>query len=114
MAVDVKWVEDRPLRKSEFGLRNEGNYVAIRPILQELEKLKMKSIWRSVITVIMFMLLSSPAAAQTSELTAAAVEDWADALFEQAMEEKRYSGAVVSLVQGGEITPWHRGLAMHG
>jgi putative CocE/NonD family hydrolase len=34
---------------------------------------------------------------------AAAVEAWADALFDEAMRRKRMSGAVLTMVQGGEI-----------
>jgi len=37
------------------------------------------------------------------EMTPATVEAWADALFAKAQEGKRYSGAVVSFVQDGEI-----------
>jgi len=35
--------------------------------------------------------------------TAAAVEAWADALFDEALQRKRMSGAVLTMVQGGEI-----------
>jgi len=38
------------------------------------------------------------------EMTAAAVRDWADQLFEQALGERRYSGAVVSFVENGEMS----------
>lgn len=48
--------------------------------------------------------LVGPVTAQpTPEMTPATVEAWADALFEKAKEGKRYSGAVVSFVQDGEI-----------
>ena len=65
----------------------------------------MELIRKSLTWLLLATFLSSPAMAQpTPELTPQAVEAWADELFDQAENGKRFSGAVVSFVQDGEIT----------
>jgi CubicO group peptidase (beta-lactamase class C family) len=64
----------------------------------------MKRIGKTLTWLLIAACLSGPVLAQaTAELTPAAVEAWADDLFGKAQQGKRFSGAVVSFVQDGEI-----------
>jgi len=57
---------------------------------------------KSLITALMFLFFLSDAAARV-ELDAAEVEVWADEVFGTAFDERRFSGAVISVVQDGEV-----------
>jgi CubicO group peptidase (beta-lactamase class C family) len=64
----------------------------------------MKQIVKILPGLIFLVLLNSTVLAQPGDqMTAAAVEVWADELFASAEQGKRYSGAVVSFVKNGEI-----------
>jgi len=59
---------------------------------------------KCLLLIVLFVLSSSLFAQVGQEMNPQNVEAWADALFDKSGKDKRYSGAVVSFVQNGEVS----------